>query len=42
MALKQRQTIRWNSEKWHKDGLNNDMDMAYSSERETTIPVFEI
>ena len=41
-GLKTATEIRWNSEKRHKDGLNNDADVAYSSKRETTIPVFEI
>ena len=40
MALKQWHKTRWNGNKWHKDGLNTDRNMAYSSKCKTTI--FEI
>ena len=40
MVLKQRHKTRWNGDKRHKDGLNNNREMAYSSKCERT--VFEI
>ena len=42
MALKLWQKNRWNGNKQHKDGLNTDRDMAYSSERETTNSKFRL
>ena len=40
MDVKQPHKTRWNGEKWHEDGLNNNRDMAHSSKHETTM--FEI
>ena len=37
MALKQRVKTRWYGDKQHKDGVNTDGDMAWSSTCETTI-----
>ena len=42
MALKLWQKNRWSGNKQHKDGLNTDRDMAYSSERETTNSKFRL
>ena len=37
MASKEWQKTRWNSNRWHKDGLNTNRDMAYSSTCEMTV-----
>ena len=40
MGLKQRRKTISNGDKWHKDGLNTDMDIANSSKCKLTL--FEI
>ena len=37
MASKEWQKTRWNGNRRHKDGLNTDRDMAYSSTCEMTV-----
>ena len=37
MASKEWQKTRWNGNRQHKDSLNTDRDMAYSSTYEMTV-----